>query len=88
MSWALERCSGIEGLAAADDLDAVRGAVAAAERALRAEAAVVHDEAGAGGAAQELDLVVEAEAAAVARRRRRSLRAGRSGGRGRGTAAP
>ena len=56
-------------------------AVLAAERALRAEAAVVHDEGGAGVAAQELDLVVEAEAAAVARRRRRSPRAGRSGGR-------
>ena len=56
---------GDQGLPAADHLDAVDAAVAAAERALRAEAAVVHDEARPGGAAQELDLVVEAEAAAV-----------------------
>ena len=56
---------GDEGFAVADDLDAVLAAVLAAEGALGAEAAVVHDEGGAGGAAEELDLVVEAEAAAV-----------------------
>ncbi len=60
-------------LAAAADLDLVHGPVTAAERALRAGAAVIHDEAGAGGAAAQFDLVVEPEAAPLPPRPARAL---------------
>src|SRR5690606_38514228 len=49
---------------AAVDAHTVRRAVAAAERALRADAAVVHDEGGARLAASQAHRIVDAEAAA------------------------
>src|SRR5690606_10454052 len=52
-------------LTPAIDADAVHAAVLAAERAERSGAAVVHDEGGAGVAAQQFDLVGKAEAAAM-----------------------
>jgi hypothetical protein len=47
------------------DLDAVDGTIGATENALRAEAAVVHDEAGIGGAAPKGDGVAQPHAAAL-----------------------